>query len=246
MWRHIFVPPLSPQRCTGSPPATSCVLEVGSSSWETGPSGKWGPDKTNTRSQIVTVCLDVCPGELAQVFKQVFTVCIPLAGSYVVAEPWVVFLRSQGGGNQEDLRPGWPILFLCCLKNVSGSFHWVSWSLYNNSNKKITREVTFKFRNLYFPLVFMQSVCLHVCICVGYLRCVNVSVSPVCLVSALLSAHPEVQMLSATPRHEPDGAWLSWQCTALESNILVHLDRTASQWCFFFFFQNTNPSGSVP
>lgn len=55
MWCHSAVPPLSPQWCTGSLPAASCVLEVGSNSWETSPSSNRGPDETNTKWQCVSL-----------------------------------------------------------------------------------------------------------------------------------------------------------------------------------------------
>lgn len=49
MWCHSAVPPLWPHWCTGSLPAASCVLEEGSSSWDTSPSGNWGPDEKKVR-----------------------------------------------------------------------------------------------------------------------------------------------------------------------------------------------------
>lgn len=39
--------------------------------------------------------------------------------------------------------------------------------------------------------------------------------------SVPLSVHPQVQMLSADPGHEPDGAWLSRRCRVLKISVPV-------------------------
>lgn len=70
------------------------------------------------------------------------SVNVLLVGMCVVAGPLTVSLRNQGGGIREVPHCDCFLLFLCCLKSVSGSFRYSYWSLQQHLE---TVQVVFLF-----------------------------------------------------------------------------------------------------